>query len=102
GLDLAQITLDWPGELNFSLSASAALPPDGIRAEVNGRLHDSRLRGHPLTGAIEASLQGEDLQIAELTLQGEGIDLFAVGRLRERIDFHARVARLEGLIPRAR
>lgn len=102
GLDPAQITLDWPGELNFSLSASAALPPDGIRAEVNGRLHDSRLRGHPLTGAIEASLQGEDLQIAELTLQGEGIDLFAAGRLRERIDFHARVARLEGLIPRAR
>ncbi|MBE0597415.1 MAG: hypothetical protein IH614_09105, partial [Desulfuromonadales bacterium] len=102
GLDPAQITPDWPGKLNFSFKASAVRLTEGVRAQVSGRLHDSRLRGHPLTGAVQASLQGEDLQIAELTLQGEGIDLFAAGRLQERIDFRARIDRLGGLIPQAK
>ncbi len=73
-----------------------------LAAEVNARLRESTLRGRPLTGNIAASLRGEDLNIAALSLRGDDFTVKAQGRLQERLDFNAEVNRLGGLLPNAR
>ncbi len=99
-LDPAVITADWPGQINFAARVSASggeeTPPS---VEVQGELRESFLRGRALTGEIEARLDDGDLEIDTLVLRGEGFDIDARGRLRERIDFRADIPRLSSLVP---
>jgi len=87
------------GRVNFNLTSTLLVPP-GLppQLEVAGSLEDSLLRGHPLFGVFDARLTGGDLHLRRLRLQGEGIDLTAAGRLRERMDFALSFSRFDGLL----
>ncbi len=103
GLDPGRITPDWNGAVNLDLTGDARwtgtlLPTGG----VNLTLRESRLRGHPLTGALDARSDGNDLQINQLALHGRGFDLDAHGALQERISFKAAVTDLGALVPDTR
>lgn len=101
-LDPAAFTPEWPGQVNLDLTGDLVIPPSGpLIAHLNGRLLDSTLRGLPLTGKVEAELAGDDLLLAALELHGDGFDFSGSGRLAERIDFRAEIARLSGLVPQA-
>lgn len=103
GLDPGRITPDWNGSVNLDLTGDVrwteALLPMGT---VNLTLGESRLRGHPLTGALDARSDGSDLWINQLALHGRGFDLDAHGVLRKRITFAAAVTDLGGLVPDTR
>jgi translocation and assembly module TamB len=102
GLDPAVLDPQWSGQVNLDVEGSLAkLPGEALRADVEGELLDSTLRGRPLTGRADLSIQGEDLHIAAFELHGDGFDLAAHGRLRERLEVSADVRRLGGLIPGA-
>lgn len=103
GLDPGRITRDWNGAVNLDLTGDvrwtdAPLPV----GTVNLALGESRLRGYPLTGALDARSDGTDLLIRHLDLQGRGFDLEARGALRERITFAAAITDLGGLVPDTR
>ena len=90
------------GQINFDLTSSLLLPPDAPpQWELVGRLRESRLRGHPLVGDVDARLSDGDLHLRRLELHGDGIDLTARGHLQERVDFSIVFQRLEGLLPDA-
>ncbi|MBT1076964.1 translocation/assembly module TamB domain-containing protein [Geobacter grbiciae] len=103
GLDPARITPGWDGAVNLDISGGARWAgtplPSGT---VNLTLRESRLRGHPLTGALDTRSDGSDLQVRELALHGKGFDLEAQGALRERIGFTADITDLGGLVPDTR
>ena len=102
GLDPAIFDPQWSGKVNLNVEGSLAKPPgEALRVDVEGELLDSTLRGRPLTGRADLSMRGEDLHIAALELHGDGFDLAARGRLRERLEISADVRRLGGLIPGA-
>jgi len=93
---------DWPGTVNLEIAGSWRRPVDQpMELAVKGRLLDSLLRGYPLRGRIDASLQGNELELAALELQGQGVSLEAQGTLRKRVDFQARVEDLATLVPQA-
>ena len=101
-LQPAAIVPEWPGRINFDLQGTARGGDEiPLTASIDGNFHDSTLRGRALTGGIAASLRGEEVRIDRLALQGDGFDLHAGGRLQERIDFRATIARLGGLVPGA-
>ncbi len=103
GLEPGRITPDWNGAVNLDLSGDArwtgTLLPSGT---VNLTLRESLLRGRPLTGALDARSDGNDLRINQLALHGRGFDLDAHGALRERISFNAAITDLGGLVPDTR
>jgi translocation and assembly module TamB len=101
-LDPAILSPPLSGQLNFDLTSTLRLPPDApLQLKLNARLHESTLRGHPLTGAIVAELSGDDLHLQQLELHGDGIELTATGRLRERLDFAVTLGALEKFLPDA-
>jgi translocation and assembly module TamB len=90
------------GRVNFHLTSTLLVRPDlPPQLEIVGSLKDSLLRGHPLFGAFDARLTGGDLHLRHLELHGEGVDLTADGRLKERIDFALVLPRLGDLLPGA-
>lgn len=90
------------GAINFSLTSTLRLPAGApLQLALTARLQESRLRGHPLRGEIDAELRDHDLRLRRLELQGDGIAVSAKGRLQERIDFTLAVKHLEGLLPGA-
>ena len=92
--------LAWPGQINLQADGIWSRPQTGpMTAALQAKLLPSTLRGYPLRGEIDASLQDEDLQIKALNLQSRGVDLSAKGRLKQRIDFNANVENLAGLLP---
>lgn len=104
GRNLAPAILSPPlsGQLNFDLTGTLRLPDDApLQLQLTGRLHDSVLRGQPLSGAVVAEMQGDDLNLQQLELHGDGIELTAAGRLQERIDFTVTLLALERLLPEA-
>lgn len=95
--------LAWPGDINLQGQASWSRRDAGQDvAAVQVRLLPSTLRGYPLRGRIEASMQDGDVDVASLELKSRGVDLAARGRLRQRIDFRAAVEDLAGLLPGVR
>lgn len=98
----ARLNPAWQGQVHFnahgSLAWSATAP---LTAHISGNLLESRLHGQALTGTMQADLQGNDLAIARLTLQGKGFDLQAAGHLKQRITLTAQVSDLALLLPGA-
>ncbi len=75
-----------PGDLNFVATGEGTFepqqPPKGwARIE----LAPSYLQGHALNGLVAVRAQDQDLIVEELSLQGEGFNLEAKGRLQEKI-----------------
>lgn len=90
------------GQINFDLSSSLHLPPDSTpQLEIVARLQESLLRGHPLTGEVNALLDNGIFHLRRLELHGDGIDLTAKGRLQEKIDFDLVLRNLKELLPDA-
>jgi translocation and assembly module TamB len=90
------------GQINFDLTGTLLLPPDAPpQLELMGQLHDSILRGHPLTGVVDARMDEGDLLLRHLELHGDGIDLTATGRLQKRVDFTVAIERVEEFFPDA-
>nr|WP_246551849.1 translocation/assembly module TamB domain-containing protein [Geobacter hydrogenophilus] len=103
GLDPARITPGWNGAVNLDLAGGARWAGTPLpTGTVNLTLRESRLRGQPLTGALDARSDGSDLEIRQLALHGRGFDLDAQGALRERISFTADITDLGGLVPDTR
>ena len=101
-LDPALLSPPLNGQINFDLTSTLRLPADAPpELTLAARLHDSLLRGQPLTGAVAAELTGDDLRLQQLELHGDGIDLTATGRLQERVDFVVTLHSLEKLLPDA-
>jgi len=103
GLDPGMITRDWNGAVTLDLTGDvrwtgAPLPAGTVKIALG----ESRLRGSPLTGALDARSDGTDLLIRHLDLHGRGFDLEARGTLRERITFTAAISDLGGLVPDTR
>ncbi|MEZ4600812.1 MAG: translocation/assembly module TamB domain-containing protein [Syntrophotaleaceae bacterium] len=102
GLNPAAYDAQWPGDLSFDLQGRWRQPPEGpMDLAVKGRLLESTLRGYGFRGRIDASMQGTELDLTALELQGEGIQLTARGKLSRRIDYQARVGNLATLLPDA-
>ena len=102
GLNPGVLSPPLAGQLNFDLNSTLLLPPDApLQLELTASLHDSILNGHPLTGAVSARLDDDDLLLHHLELHGNGIDLTAAGRLQERVDFFVAFQHLEELLPDA-
>lgn len=90
------------GQINFDLSSTLHLPPDGTpQLELVARLQQSVLRGYPLTGAVDARLDDGVLRLRRLELHGDGIDLTAKGVLQEKITFAVVLRDLKELLPDA-
>ena len=99
-LDPARVTPGWNGVVNLDLQGSAMWSDTGpVRAEVTGRLRESRLRGQALSGEIKARSAGGVLQVERLLLVGNGFDLHADGDLARRLNLSAKITDLSGLIP---
>ena len=99
-LDPARVTPDWIGVVNLDLQGSATWPDTGpVRAEVTGRLRESRLRGQALSGEVKARAAKGTLQVERLLLVGNGFDLHADGDLARRLNLSAKISDLSGLIP---
>ena len=102
GLDPAVLSPPLSGQINFDLTSTLRLPAEApLELQLSAQLHASILRGQPLTGAVIAELNGEDLRLQQLELHGDGIALTAAGRLPERINFAVTLASLEKLLPDA-
>jgi len=102
GLNPAAIDSGWPGDINVELAAEIRQPPDGAPDfSLTGRLLESTLRDHNLTGRIALARQASTWQLGELELHGAGYDLSAGGTLHERIDFAAQVESLTAIAPAA-
>jgi translocation and assembly module TamB len=103
GFDPAVLDPGWSGRVNLDLEGELALAEgEPLSASLHARLRESRLRGRPLTGRADLEARGEDLRIAALELHGDGFDLSAGGRLRERLEVAADVRDLGGLAPGGR
>jgi translocation and assembly module TamB len=99
-LNPARIRPDWPGRINFEITGAvkrAGDPP--MIAEVDGRLLSSTLRKRTLTGELRARLDEGGFRIARLELHGDGFDVSAEGRLRERLTVSADIRQVGGLLP---
>lgn len=93
---------DWPGSLNLKMDGHWRRPESGpSEVAVQGYLLKSTLRDYELQGKIDGRLQGSQLEIKALELQGEGVFLTARGILQQRIDFQTRVKNLATLLPDA-
>ncbi len=99
-LNPAKVTPQLKGVVNLDLSGSAVWsqtePP---RAELRGRLLESRLRGKALTGEADVGISGDNLLIRRMELHGKGFDIRAEGELRKQLAFSAQVGDLSGLVP---
>lgn len=99
-LDPARIDPGWPGRIRFSLRGSARKTESSpLHAEIDGGLSDSTLRGRVLSGEVHALVDDEGLQVSRLELHGDGFDISAHGRLKDRLAFSADISRLSGLLP---
>jgi len=101
-LDPAKWNSEWAGVVHFDLeggvSASAGEPASGT---IHLTLKESRLHGRQLTGDLQASFAGDDIDIHHLALRGKGFEISARGRVENRLDFNAEISDLSKLIPRA-
>lgn len=101
-LDPAILHPDWPGTVSFEAEGHWRQPASGpMQGALRGQLLDSTLRGYRLQGSVDAQLQGENLQIALLELQGPGIELSAKGALHDRLALRFEVSDLARLLPDA-
>jgi translocation and assembly module TamB len=99
-LDPARVTPDWDGVVNLDLQGSVRWSGTApVRAEVTGRLRESRLRGQSLTGEIAARTADGTLQVDRLLLVGKGFDIHADGDLARRLNVTAKITDLSGLVP---
>ncbi|HZD54940.1 MAG TPA: translocation/assembly module TamB domain-containing protein [Candidatus Aquicultoraceae bacterium] len=99
-LDPERIDPGWPGRIRFVLRGSARKKGSSpLLARIEGRLLDSTLRGRALSGEVAARLDEGGLLVSRLELHGDGFDISARGRLAERLEFSADIARLSGLLP---
>ncbi len=100
GLDPAIIQSDWPGSVGLEAEGYWRQPLDGpFEAALRGQLLDSTLRGYRLKGSVDGRLQGADLELAALELQGQGVSLSAKGVLRDRLDVRFQAGDLSKLLP---
>ncbi len=88
------------GRLNLDLDGWVAVPPDAPWGlQVEGTFGDSTLLGRSFRGPFAGGWHQDDLVIDALALRGPELQLNARGRLRQRLDFSARVERLSTLAP---
>lgn len=88
------------GRLNLDVRGTLARRPEGpLDLQVEGALDESRLQGHPLSGEFDVRLVGKDLEVARLSLLGDGIRLAGAGKLAERLTLSADIAGLDRLAP---
>ncbi|OHB32561.1 MAG: hypothetical protein A2X84_07880, partial [Desulfuromonadaceae bacterium GWC2_58_13] len=98
-LDLTGLFPEYSGRVNLDLRAEMLQSGDDpMDMHFSGQLLESTLYGKALTGGADFRFQGDEVDIASLDLHGEGIDLTAVGKLSQRIDFTASAQRLSGLV----
>ena len=90
------------GTVNLDLAGFWRQPEDQpMELQLQGRLHDSLLRGYPLIGQVDARLRDSELELAALELKSKGTTLNAHGVLSQRIDFQASVAELSAWLSEA-
>jgi len=98
-LDPARWDSDWTGVVHFDLEGDASVPDGGpASGAFLLTLKESRLHGRQLTGALQASFAGENLDIQRLALRGKGFEISAGGSVANRLNFSAEIGDLSKLI----
>ena len=101
-IDPSRAAPDVHGNIHADLEGFLRCPPGAsVEASVKGRLLSSQLMGKRLTGTVDARWKDEDLNIDDLSLQGDGFHVRAQGVARDRILYEARVTKLSRLLPKA-
>jgi translocation and assembly module TamB len=100
GLDPGEINPEWSGAVNAELKGAAEWSKGSLkRAEIKGRLMDSRLMGRSLTGEADVRLVRKNIFIDRLFVNGKGFELRASGELEKKVSFAASIYDLSGLVP---
>jgi translocation and assembly module TamB len=93
---------EWKGIVNLHLKGDLQRPEKGpLKAKFSARLDESMFRGQSLRGSLDGRLEGENIEIGRLFLQGMGFHFEASGDLRNRIVYKANVTDISGLVPAA-
>jgi translocation and assembly module TamB len=99
-LDPSRITPEWQGRINVNFQGdikwSKTTSTEGM---VKADILDSVLRNRALKGNMEARLHRGVLNLAQLTIRGNGFDLSASGVLDEKLNYRMRLSDLSGVIP---
>jgi translocation and assembly module TamB len=101
-LDPALITPDWPGIVNADIITDLTfVGSDYPEGKINANFLKSVVRKRPLTGNVDARLAQGLFSIAHGELHGNGFDITVQGILQKKLDYHAKITDLGGLVPRA-
>jgi translocation and assembly module TamB len=99
-LDPGQILPQIQGNVNVNASGSFSRPREGEQeATVKADLLESTIRKRPVKGKVDASWRDKTVQVASLSLKGDGFEFSAGGTLREKLDYHLRAGDLSRLSP---
>jgi len=98
-LDASLMAPRWKGQINLDVSGSARFPEGSPRMiSLSGRLHESTLMEYALTGDMEVSVSGADVDIRSLELHGRGFDLSGKGNISERLTLSLSISDLSSLL----
>jgi translocation and assembly module TamB len=97
-LDPSLVDPRWRGQINLDVSGSARFPEAASREiSVSGRLNESTLMEHVLTGDMEVRVSGASVDVRSLELHGKGFDLSGKGNISERLALSLSISDLSTL-----
>jgi translocation and assembly module TamB len=101
-LDPALITPDWPGIINADFFTELTFAGfDYPEGKIKANFLRSIVRKRPLTGNVDAQWAKGLFSITRGEIHGNGFNIDARGILQNKIDYHAKITDLGGLIPQA-
>ena len=102
-LNPGRMDSEWPGDLNLKLDGKVVLGENRrSEAMIKANFSESRLRGWPFVGEVNASLEKDLWKISELHLRGQGFAVQAQGTVQEGVNLKARISNLSGFVAEAR
>jgi len=98
-LDPSLVDPRWRGQINLDVSGSARFPDGSPRLiSLSGRLHESTLMEHALTGDMDVHVSGTSVDIRSLELHGKSFDLSGKGNISERLALSLSISDLSSLV----
>lgn len=86
------------GELNVEIHGQLYAQEQSAAGHMELQLHQSTLHGQPISGSAKLIIDNQQLEIAQLQLDGDGMRLNGSGKLDDTIHLAWQVDRLEQLL----